>query len=73
MPYRPQHEAEDAVQFVKRMREQDQKVATTMNKLHEKRTDSLNDKRKEPTPLMVGSKVWYRPEPQPSRDKLGPT
>jgi hypothetical protein len=70
LPYRPRWEAEDANRFLAKMRDQDAHVARVMNALHEKRAAYVNAKRRHPVPLLPGSKVWYRPEPQPGTDPL---
>ena len=73
LPYRPLREAEDALSFMKRMKDQDVAMAAKLNDIQIRRAKSTNARRKEPPPLQVGAKVWYRPEPQPGRDKLEPT
>ena len=57
---------------MERMRQLDQMVANSLNELHAKRWAQINSKRRDPPPFEVGAKVWYRPEPQPGRDKLAP-
>ena len=73
LPYRPERAAEDAVQFLDKMGRVDKEIAAKLNEQHAKRAAAMNAKRREPPPLEVGRKVWYRPEPQPGRDKLEPT
>ena len=70
--YRPPREAEEARVFMERMRDQDAVVGKRLNDIQDKRAKATNAKRREHPPLKVGSKVWYRPEPQPGRDKLEP-
>jgi hypothetical protein len=72
LPYAPEREAEGASQFMDRMAELDVLVASRLNALHERQMGALNATRKDPPPLVVGSKVWYRPERQPGTDKLAP-
>ena len=72
LPYKPVREAEDAMAFMRKMKEQDEAVAKRLNDIQLKRAVSTNASRREPPPLKVGSKVWYHPEPQPGRDKLEP-
>lgn len=72
LPYRPTRVAEEAVQFFERMEQMRGLLATKLNTLQQKRVAAANAKRREPPPLHPGSKVWYRPEPQPGRDKLEP-
>jgi hypothetical protein len=54
------------------MKEQDRWVAQTLNEKLEARKEAVNQKRREPTALQIGSKVWYQPERQPGTDKLEP-
>ena len=72
LPYRPLREAEDARVFIEKMGEQDSVVAQRLNAIQERRAKGANANRRDHPPLKVGSKVWYRPEPQPGRDKLEP-
>ena len=72
LPQQPPREAEGALEFLERMRQLDISVAKRLNELHEKRWRTINSKRRAPPPFVVGSKVWYKPEPQPGRDKLDP-
>ena len=72
LPYQPPHEAEDTLQFLSRMREVDQRVASILNARHDARFATLNRKRRDPPPFEVAAIVWYRPEPQPGTDKLAP-
>jgi hypothetical protein len=72
LPHQPPREAEGALAFMERMRKLDITVAQKLNELHEKRWAQINSKRREPPPFERGSKVWYKPEPQPGRDKLDP-
>jgi hypothetical protein len=72
LPRDPPREAEDATDFLDRMQNITLKVAEKLNKTHEKRWKQINAKRRDPPPLAVGAKVWYRPEPQPGTDKLAP-
>jgi hypothetical protein len=72
LPHSPPREAEGASQFMQRMRAQDERIAAKLNALHNTRWSRINAKRMEPPPFAIGDLVWYRPEPQPGRDKLAP-
>ena len=70
VPYQPPTKMEDAVAFFQRQKDTDQKIATALQELHEKRAKSVNENRKELSVLEVGSKVWWlRPRGQ-TGDKL---
>ena len=72
VPYRPPREAEGALEFLARMKAQDEEVAKLLNASHTVRWTNINLKRRDPPPFEVGAIVWYRPEPQPGTDKLAP-
>ena len=72
LPHEPPREADDALDFLERMKQLDTAVAAHLNTLHSSRWAKINAKRREPPPFQVSAKVWYRPEPQPGRDKLAP-
>jgi hypothetical protein len=59
----------DAAAFIHDVRETELKVAKISNEIQKRRAESTNKGRREPPPLKVGAKVWYRPETQPGHDK----
>ncbi len=70
LPYKPDFEVEDAHQYFGRMESQDRWVADRLNQIHAEAAKQANKGRKEPPPLVEGSKVWFRPEPRGGDDKL---
>ena len=73
LPYTIPQKAVDSTVFLERQEILLAKVAHLAGVNQEKRARYENQRRREPPPLAVGSKVWYRPEPRPGRDKLEPT
>jgi len=69
LPYSLPKDCEDAQAFFQRMSVLDQKVAQTLNQMHERQADRVNKTRSDMSPLPVGSKVWYR-RPENSGLKL---
>jgi hypothetical protein len=65
-------EADDATSFSKRKAQLDDKMATHLSYIHAKRAAQTNVHHKDPPSLALESNVWYRPVPQPGRDKLEP-
>ena len=77
LPYEPEKECEDAIQFFARMKNIDERVKNTMEELHHTQAQRFNRGKKGGEPFAPGDKVWYRrPEnsgsPEDSR-WLGPT
>ena len=70
VPYPPEREAEDASQFMERIRELDAQVAKEFNQKHLAQMAATNKNRREPPEFAVGAKVWYKPERKPGTDKL---
>jgi len=70
IPYQPEREAEDASQFLNRIRELDAQVAKEFDRKHLEQMNAVNRNRREPPSFAVGAKVWYRPERRPGTDKL---
>ena len=69
--YEPAREAQDALDFLDRMRNIDVKVARQLNHLHELDSEVVNKRRVAPEPFLPGEKVWYlRPRGPVTGDKL---
>ena len=73
LPYISEPFCHDATEWVERQQHLHQEVARVLQHQHQVRANAANWKRRNPPALEVGTKVWYRPEPQPGRDKLDPT
>ena len=58
IPYQPTHEAEDAPTFMKRVKANEETVATRLNEAHDKRNRNLNAHRSLPPRLEPDAKVW---------------
>ena len=72
LPYTPEREAEEAKDFFSKMEEMRTRAAEKLNTDQGKRCAGINRNRKEMPMLRPGTTVWYKPEPQPGRDKLEP-
>ena len=72
VPIPVEHEAQDALEFFKRQKEIEQKVASLMNEHHAKIADRLNALRKEPEEFGVGDLVWFLRPPSLTADKALP-
>ena len=73
LPYEIPKKAVDAMVWLDKQETMRVITAERAETLQEKRVAYENKRRLEPPPLTVGSKVWYRPEPRPGRDKLEAT
>jgi hypothetical protein len=76
LPFAPEKDCEDAIQFFTRMRNMDDRVKSVMEEIHQSQATRANRGRRAPEPFAPGDKVWYRrPEnsgaPEDSR-WLGP-
>ena len=66
VPYEPSRQLEDAVSFFDRQQHVDEKVAKTLNELHRRKSEVVNQSRRELKTLAVGSVAWYlRPRGRP--------
>ena len=60
LPYEPERDCEDAIEFFFRMQNQDKKVAEIVNREHKKIIERENAGKVHTKPLEVGSIAWYR-------------
>ena len=70
IPYKAPNVMEDAVAFFKRQEEVDEKVARTLQEVHQKKADQVNKSRKELAVLRIGQKVWWLRPRGRTGDKL---
>ena len=73
VPYPPLREAPDAQAFFDEAERRHRKVAQALDEEHRKCAEKANKRRRDPPALVVGAKVWYKPERQPGTDKLVPS
>ena len=72
VPIPVEREAQDALNFVRRQKEIDEKVAGIMNDLHEKVSARINAGRKDPPEFVVGDLVWFLRPPSLTANKALP-
>ena len=72
VPIPVEREAQDALDFLKRQKDVDQKVAKIMNDKHEKVAEKINATRPEPQEFYLGDLVWFLRPPSLSADKALP-
>jgi hypothetical protein len=72
VPLPVEREAQDALDFVKRQKEMEQKVAKIMNEHHQKVAERLNASRKEPEVFHLGDLVWFLRPPSLTANKALP-
>jgi len=69
--YEPRKEAQDATDFLVRMRDIHVKVARKLNEVHDREAATANLKRKAHEPFQIGDKVWYlRPRGPVTGEKM---
>ena len=72
IPFPVNREAQDALDFVQKQKDTDEKVAQILNEKHAKNTENLNANRPEPPPFGIGDWVWFRRPPSLTADKSLP-
>ena len=63
VPYNPERECEDAIQFFEGRKRVDREIAKLLNDIHKHKADQLNEERRVFSTFKVGDKVWYRRPP----------
>ena len=72
VPLPVEREAQDALEFFRRQKEIDTKVAGIMNDLHENVAARINSDRRDPPEFALGDLVWFLRPPSLSADKALP-
>lgn len=73
IPYSPERECEDAMQYFNRMEELDKNISQTIQGLHEQQAHRFNSAKKEKSPYKIGERVWVLKLPRlSSTAKLEP-
>ena len=72
VPLPVEHEAQDALEFFKRQKELDTKVAAIMNEHHKRVIERLNASIKEPEEFNWGNLVWFLRSPLSRQTRLCP-